>query len=101
MSKTITSPKTTSAAKNSKKVEFEFYAPQSKKVQVAGSFNSWNPGKTPLKQGRDGKWKASVSLSPGRYEYKFLVDGDWQNDQKPVECVPNNLGGWNCVIEVQ
>ena len=82
-----------------KKIEFEFFAPEAKQVQLAGDFNSWDPQKTPLKKDRDGKWRASLSLPSGRYEYRFFVDGGWQNDQRPVECVPNAFGTWNCVLE--
>lgn len=83
-----------------KEVLFEFYAPQARKVDLAGSFNEWNPSRTPLKKDRQGKWVATLPLEPGRYEYRYRVDGDWQNDQRPVECVPNAFGTWNCVIEV-
>ena len=85
---------------SAKKVSFEYYAPQAKKVQLAGDFNGWNPQKTVLKEGKKGKWEATLSLSSGRYQYRFYVDGNWQNDQKPVECLPNPYGTWNCVIEV-
>ena len=100
MAKTVISPKLT-AKTAAKKIDFSFFAPESKKVQLAGSFNSWNPEKTNLKKSKDGKWKTTLSLIPGRYEYKFVIDGDWQNDQNPVECIPNGVGGWNCVIEVK
>ena len=82
------------------KITFEFYAPQAQKVQVAGTFNDWNPSKTPLKKERD-KWKTTLGLPPGRYEYRYWVDGDWQNDQRPVECAPNPFGTWNCILEVR
>lgn len=82
------------------KVEFEFFAPESKKVQLAGTFNDWKAEETPLKKDRNGVWKTSLNLPSGRYEYRFLVDGDWQNDQKPKECIPNEYGSWNCVIEI-
>ena len=84
-----------------RKVVFEFYAPQAKKVELAGTFNKWQPYLTPLKKDRNGKWKAELNLSSGRYEYRFLVDGNWQNDQRPVECIPNPFGTWNCVLKVQ
>lgn len=90
-----------SRGKSTAKVQFEFYAPQAQKVQVAGSFNAWNPSQTPLKKERDGKWKATLKLEPGRYEYRYWVDGDWQNDQRPVECAPNPFGSWNCILEVR
>ena len=83
------------------KVAFEFYAPQAEKVQIAGTFNDWNPSKTPLKKERDGKWKGAVELAPGRYEYRYWVDGNWQNDQRPVECAPNPFGTWNCILEIR
>lgn len=84
-----------------KKVVFEYFAPQAEKVELAGSFNEWKPSKNPLKKDREGKWKAEIYLGPGRYEYRYWVDGNWQNDQKPVECVPNPFGTWNCVLEIR
>ena len=84
-----------------KKVVFEYFAPQAEKVQLAASFNGWDPLKTPLKKKRDGKWETTVTLSPGRYEYRFQVDGIWQNEQRPVECAPNPFGSWNCILEVR
>jgi 1,4-alpha-glucan branching enzyme len=83
-----------------KKIVFEYYAPLAKKVTVAGTFNAWNPSQYSLKKERDGKWKLTVELSSGRYEYRYWVDGDWQNDQRTVECVPNPYGSWNCVLQI-
>ena len=83
-----------------KKVVFEFFAPQAEKVELVASFNGWDPSKTPLAKERGGKWKVTVKLPQGRHEYRYRVDGNWQNDQKPVECVPNPFGSWNCVLEI-
>lgn len=87
-------------SKSSQKIIFEYYAPQAKKVELAGTFNDWNSSKTPLKKDKEGKWKVSLTLPPGRYEYRYFVDGVWQNDQRPVECVPNPFGTWNCVLQI-
>lgn len=84
-----------------RKVVFEFYAPLSEKVELAGDFNSWKPAGAPLKKDPHGKWKIELRLKPGRYEYRFKVDGTWQNDQNPCEMSPNPFGTWNCVIKVQ
>lgn len=84
-----------------KKVIFEFYAPQAEKVELAGCFNNWQSRDTSLRKDRNGKWKVELSLPQGRYEYRYLVDGNWQNDQKPVECIPNPFGSWNCVLKIQ
>ena len=83
-----------------KTIDFKFYAPQAKKVEVGGDFNNWKATKNPLKKDATGNWKTSLNLKAGRYQYRYLVDGVWQNAQEPVECVPNAFGSWNCVVEV-
>lgn len=92
---------TTTSTSTRRKIDLEFYAPRANEVQLAGDFNGWDPSKTPLRKDREGRWRVSLSLPNGRYQYRFLVDGQWQNDQRPVECVPNAFGSWNCVLEVR
>jgi 1,4-alpha-glucan branching enzyme len=84
-----------------KPVEFKFYAPQAKKVSLAGSFNNWNSKKNGSKKDSKGNWVTKVSLKPGRYEYKFVVDGSWLNDPKCSACVSNGMGSSNCILEVK
>jgi len=84
-----------------RKVVFEYYAPLARNVRLAGTFNDWNPEACLMKKEQSGKWKIALSLPPGRHEYRYLVDGVWENDQRPVECVPNAFGSWNCVVTVQ
>ncbi len=83
------------------KIQFEYFAPQAKQVQLGGTFNNWDPAKTPLKKDREGRWKASLELPAGSYEYRYFVDSDWQNDPRTVKCIPNAFGSWNCVLEVE
>ena len=83
------------------KIAFEYYAPLAKGVFVVGAFNEWDHQGNALKKDKSGKWKAELSLPRGRYEYRYLVDGVWENDQRPVECVPNAFGSWNSVVTVQ
>ena len=87
--------------KSEKEVVFEFYAPFAKEVCVAGNFNNWTASKNPLKKNNSGTWRLALVLQSGRYEYRYLVDGNWENDQRPVACVPNAFGTWNCVVEVK
>lgn len=94
-----TTEKTEKSKAAKKKVNFEYFAPGAKKVEIAGTFNDWKPA--PLKKSNEGKWSGSLDLQLGKYEYRYLVDETWQNDQRPVECVPNNFGSWNCVVEVK
>lgn len=55
-------------------------------VFLAGSFNNWSPNGTAMKK-TDSGWIADVSLTPGKYEYKFIVDGNWivDNDNQRRE----------------
>jgi 1,4-alpha-glucan branching enzyme len=97
MPKTINSK---SANKLEKSVPFEFYAPAAQEVRIAGTFNNWDASKNKLKKDKEGRWTANLKLKSGHYEYRYLVDGNWENDQRTVGCVPNAYGTWNCVIEV-
>lgn len=68
-----------------------------KKVFVAGSFNNWKPKelamvKTPL------GWQMPVYLAEGTHTYKFVVDGQWYDDEKNPEKLPDGRGAFNSVI---
>ena len=82
------------------KVEVSFQAPEAKQVMIAGDFNKWNANKTPLRKGKNGLWKKQLALKAGRYEYKFVVDGNWINDPNNSYCVWNTYGSQNSVIEI-
>jgi 1,4-alpha-glucan branching enzyme len=83
-----------------KQIEFTFYAPEAKKVYIAGTFNDWNPKLMLMKKGKDGTWRILIKLSPGKHEYKYIVDGTWAADSSGAEVVPNPYGTNNCVISV-
>ena len=94
--------KTVKAIKKSslKVIDFKFYAPLSKKVKLGGDFNKWKPAS--LKNSKKGIWSTNLKLKPGRYEYKFQIDGNWENDnQRQTELVSNGLGEANNVIVVE
>jgi len=81
-------------------IDFEFHAPHAQSVVLVGDFNSWSHSETKLDRDDNGVWRKRLDLVAGRYEYRYLVDGSWQNDQRPVECVANSAGSWNCVVRV-
>ncbi len=82
-------------------IEFTFRAPEAKKVYIVGTFNDWNTKSIPMKKGKDGTWRIMVKLSPGKYEYKYFVDGTWVQDIPGAEMTPNPFGTNNCVIDVE
>lgn len=87
--------------------EFKCHAPNAQSVFLAGAFNEWNPGATPMQRTDDFIWTTSLNLAPGRYEYKFVVDGVWCCEPGCKEtalcphCVPNAFGTMNRVVEVR
>lgn len=83
------------------KVVFQYFAPEAKEVCLAGSFNQWMDRELFLKKDKFGNWKTLLPLGSGRYEYRFIVDGNWVNAQEKGECVPNSFGTWNSVLQVQ
>jgi hypothetical protein len=79
--------------------ELEKY-PDARKVILAGSFNGWNPdGYKMVKKG--GKWVFPVYLTPGKYTYKFVVDGQWILDPANPLYEENEYETGNSVLWVK
>ncbi len=87
--------------------EFRTHAPEAKEAFLAGSFNEWNPKAIPMRANDGGDWTVTLQLAPGRYEYKYVLDGEWRC-QEACEgshlgcphCTPNDFGTRNCVLEI-
>ncbi len=86
---------------------FSYMAPNAREVFLGGTFNDWNSNTIGMLKGRDGAWTVTLHLTPGRYEYKFFVDGDWKCDEgcdhsyrDHCSCVVNSFGTTNRVIDV-
>ena len=82
-------------------VNFSYADPAAKTVAVAGEFNAWNTTANPLQKDDAGNWKASLALKPGRYQYKFVVDGNWKIDPANPDTTEDGLGGKNSVKVVK
>ncbi|XP_074378353.1 protein PTST, chloroplastic isoform X2 [Apium graveolens] len=56
-----------------------FWSGMAESVQVMGSFDGWSQGEhlSPEFTGSYMKFQTTLMLRPGRYEIKFLVDGEW------------------------
>ena len=77
------------------KVTFSFVAPEARSVQLAGDFTGWQEAPVQLKKLKNGPWKTTVSLLPGHYEYRLLVDGLWRDDPQCKLRRANQFGGEN------
>jgi len=83
-------------------VVFVTLYPRAHSVQIAGDFNNWQPQQHVMeKVGDSGVWQTKMKLNPGRYRYRLVVDGQWQQDPYNESTELNPFGGFNSVIEVQ
>lgn len=82
-------------------VIFVAEAPQAESVAIAGDFNNWSPDATPMVRGEgDGRFRAVLPLSPGKYCYRYVVDGQWLHDPHNQQVESNPFGELNSVVEV-
>jgi 1,4-alpha-glucan branching enzyme len=84
-----------------RKITFKLEAPEANEAILAGDFNSWDLKKHKMKKDKKGRWTKIVTLAPGGYEYKFLVDGEWQNDPDNDQVVHNSFGTLNNHLTVE
>jgi chromosome partitioning protein len=84
-------------------VRFVTHLPEAGEVCLAGDFNNWSSTAVRLEKlenGRKGDWQITLPLDSGRYRYRFVVDGVWQNDPHNSYVESNPFGELNSVIEV-
>lgn len=89
---------TTGKQPQSQTLRIEFHDEHALAVFIAGTFNDWRPGVVPMISLGQGRWVKELSLPPGRYEYRLVVDGQWICDPAAAEKVPNPFGGLNAVL---
>ncbi len=71
-----------------------FYLPNhedAKRVYLSGSFNGWSTIQTPMHK-NDSGWVATIKLQPGKYKYKFIIDGHWKYDRNNL--IKERDGDW-------
>lgn len=83
-----------------REVEFVLETTNARSVHLAGDFNNWDVSGLPLQMESPGRWRVTVPLPPGVHQYRFLVDGQWVDDQRACRIAPNPFGSCNCEIEV-
>lgn len=81
-------------------VHLEYRDPRAQSVCVAGSFNDWLPAVSEMLQVSPGRWLKELTLPPGTYEYRLVVDGEWKEDPGCEEQVTNPFGSHNSVLRV-
>jgi 5'-AMP-activated protein kinase regulatory beta subunit len=84
-----------------RRFSFSFESADAREVILVGDFNNWDPQKHAMKHNGDVTWNKTVMLAPGRYEYKFFVDGDWKIDPKNSQTCANSFGTQNSVLNLE
>jgi len=80
-------------------VMFTLEAPDAESVQLAGDFNGWILDGSEMEL-TDGVWKKVVELPPGRYRYRYVIDGRWQSDPLNAVVEPSAYGGHDSILVV-
>lgn len=84
-------------AVTSQGVTFTIEAPDAEHVHLAGDFNNWTLDGSEMEP-TGGVWKKVVKLPPGRYRYRYVVDGRWQSDPLNAVVEPSPYGGEDSIL---
>jgi len=88
-----------------REVVVQFRDPGAQDVRIAGDFNGWVPDKDVRSlvqaEGPERIWTKILSLPPGTYHYRYVVDGEWREDPENARAVPGPVGGRNSVLVVR
>ncbi|OKS86762.1 hypothetical protein RG47T_2219 [Mucilaginibacter polytrichastri] len=69
-------------------------------VRLTGDFINWNEQGYTLEH-RGDEWTISLRLKPGKYLYKFLIDGNWILDPGNKQWEQNQFGTGNSVLWIE
>ncbi len=69
-----------------------------KRVELVASFTDWQP--VTMRKGKGGAFAKVVELDAGAYEYKFIMDGQWQRDPDHSDWAMNPYGTFNSVAVI-
>ncbi|MES2275813.1 MAG: hypothetical protein V4592_07315 [Bacteroidota bacterium] len=76
-----------------------FFVPgnaKAKRVILSGSFNDWSTGKGVMTR-TDSGWVSDIKLEPGKYAYKFIINGNWTIDENNRLTQDDGVGNTNSI----
>jgi chromosome partitioning protein len=86
-------------AVTSEGVMFSLQACDAERVHLAGDFNDWTLDGSEMEP-VGGVWTKVVKLAPGRYRYRYVIDGRWQRDPLNADVEPSAYGGDDSILVV-
>src|SRR5260370_13489239 len=84
-------------ALTSEGVMFSLQAFDAARVHLAGDFNDWSLDGSEIEP-IGGVWQKVVKLPPGRYRYRYVIDGRWQRDPLNADVEPSAYGGGDSIL---
>jgi hypothetical protein len=72
---------------------------KARQAYLSGTFNNWSTMQLPMQITEKG-WEIGVALKPGKYLYKFIVDGRWMPDPENLQKENDGNAGFNSVLYV-
>ena len=81
-------------------VTLRWHAPDAKAVYLAGEMNDWQADTLPLQRQADGDWALTLYLTPGRWAYKLVQDGQWLSDPHNPLRHADGQGGFNSLLQI-
>ena len=92
-------------AKDKKTCKVMFVLPDkvdAESVTLHGDFTKWEKKPLKMKRYKDGNFKVSVALKPGKqYRFRYLLDDErWENDWEADAYAPNEFGSEDSIVEV-
>jgi chromosome partitioning protein len=81
-------------------INFSVFAPDAKEVFLVGEFNNWRADDNSRMTGEKGTWQKKLGLNPGKYRYRFVIDGSWIEDTANPLKELNPYGSQDSLVEV-
>ncbi|MFH1847612.1 MAG: AAA family ATPase [Candidatus Omnitrophota bacterium] len=83
-------------------VRFALNSPDARYVYVVGDFNNWIlDDSSRLERSKSAAWQKNITLKPGKYRYKFVVDGRWIHDPDNPHREDNIFGNYDSVLNLE
>jgi len=70
-------------------------------LKIAGDFNDWEPDKDVTTSLSNGIISKTLSARPGTYQYRLIMDGNWQEDPNNPNKAINEFGAKNSVLIIE
>jgi chromosome partitioning protein len=83
-----------------RRVVLSYHHFMGRELQIAGDFNDWIPDNRVETRTFNGTVQKVLKIPPGAYQYRVIIDGEWQEDPVNPVRVPNDMGGTNSVLRV-